>query len=323
MGIPVERLNPFDLCDLSQLSEEERQMAEENPHEFAVAVGLAQNQLSPAAFALSVLPTALKRMRDFQSKGIWAAAAAVVMLGVLFLIYKGRNDASAEYASRVAKLKREESKAKRQDGQLRGVLQSAQEEEVKHRLLAELSAPGLLLSQVMAEVRENIKPHIYVHTVHLKVDKPQNVFDYYIPRLKRAASGYEKASRILGVVRQPHVLLSGRISGGQNPSQLYQEFVQALQSNKRGLMVETRQRFRAGRQGRDGTFELEFFPGTVLKRRSKDEGRPIVLRDIVLDDKEEPSFFLGRRADGVQIRVPIDQVSKKQADELVAKLKAL
>src|SRR5262245_57962392 len=81
MGVPVERFNPFVLCDLSQLSAEEKETVEKAPHEFAVCVGLAQTRLSNAAFGLEVLPTALRRQRDLKTKGIWGSAAAAVKIG--------------------------------------------------------------------------------------------------------------------------------------------------------------------------------------------------------------------------------------------------
>ena len=56
-------------------------MVEKAPHEFAVVVGLAQGRTDPLAFPLAVLPAAVRRRRDFLTKGVWAAGAAVVGSG--------------------------------------------------------------------------------------------------------------------------------------------------------------------------------------------------------------------------------------------------
>ena len=78
---------------------------------------------------------------------------------------------------------------------------------------------------------------------------------------------------------------------------------------------------REGRGGRDGTFEISFFPGVMLEPIAA-KGTPIAIQRIQLDDLEEPEFFVGYRADGVQIRVPIKDVKKKQSKALIQDLKA-
>ncbi|MDF1700494.1 MAG: hypothetical protein P1V36_04980, partial [Planctomycetota bacterium] len=78
---------------------------------------------------------------------------------------------------------------------------------------------------------------------------------------------------------------------------------------------------REGRGGRPGTCEIDFFPGVILEP-ADDKGEPSILREVGLDDPEEPTFFVGFRPDGVQTRVEIETVKKKQREALLEKLKA-
>ena len=322
LDVPVERFDPFILCDTDGLSAEELELIQRAPHEFTVAVGLAQNQISGEAMGLSVLPAAVRRARDFATKGVFTVAAAAVMAVVLFIIYQGRTQTSEAFAEGAASMKGEEGRAGRQDRELRQQLKFAQAEEVKHRLLAELNQPGVLMSQVLAEIEANISPFIYVEEVKLDVSEPTHTFEYWKPRLeKKPATGYEKVSRSRYRLRLCSVRLKGRVSNGQNASQIAGAFITACQGNKRGLDVITVQPPREGRGGRDGTFEIDFFPGRTLEP-ALDKGTPEMLRDITLDNPSDPRFFLGYRANGVQTRVPLDDVKKKTREKLVEELKA-
>ncbi len=327
MGVPVERFNPFDICDLSQLGDDEAKMIEDAPHEFAVAVGLAQTSLAPAAFELSVLPAALKRTRDFLKKGIYSVAAALVMAGVLVLMYMGRSEASQKANDDLRKISRKLKEADRKDEQLRKVLKVAQEEEVKHRLLAQRVAPGVLLSNVFAELENNLKDSkaqdIYIKEIDLRVREETNAFQYYKPlQEKKNATGYKATTRTRYQKRDATVRVLGRI-GGRNAAQLYQDFYQACLNNKRGLVVEAPEGLRPGRGGRASEFELLFRPGHSLQLE-QESGQPleIVMRDLKLDDPEDPTKFVGRRADGVPIEIEIEKVDRSQRRRLLEDLQS-
>ncbi|MDJ0520438.1 MAG: pilus assembly protein PilM [Planctomycetota bacterium] len=320
LDVPVEHFDPFQLCDTSGLQPDELEMIEKNPHEFTVAVGLAQNRVAAEAMALSVLPAALKRARDFATKGVFSVIAAAVMVGVLFVIYNGRTNAAAEFRDRGGAVTTKERKAKNDDKKMRKALAMAQEQEVKHRLLAELVQPGVLLSEVWAEVEGNISPYIYIDTVQLNVSSPTHTFTYYKPKnATKPASGYADTTRSRYRLRECNVRVKGRISHGQNASRIAGQFINACIANKRGLLVETVKPPREGKGGRDGTFEIDFFPGITLES-AIEKGMPITLRSISLDDPQEPTAFLGFRADGVRVRVPVEEVKTRQRKELIKQL---
>ncbi len=322
LDVPVEYFDPFQLCDTSGLDPAELELIEKHGHEFTVAVGLAQNQVASESLGLSLLPAALRRARDFTTKGIFTVAAAAVMLIVLFLLHNGRSTASAAFKKRASGVKAKERVASSDDKKLRSALKLAQEQEVKHRLLAELTQPGVLISEVLAEIEANVSPYIYVDSVQLSVSSPTHTFDYWKPKIaKRAASGYVRTPRSRYRLRQSSVRFKGRVSHGQNASRIAGQFINACLANKRGLVVKTVKPPREGTAGRDGTFELDFFPGTTLES-ANDKGVPITLSNLKLDDIEEPTAFIGDRPDGVQETIPVDQVKKRQREKLIEQLKA-
>jgi len=84
---PVEVMDVFAGIGLSKLSPEKRRELETEQGQYAVATGLALQQLFPEAFHLSLLPKRVKERQDFLSRRIylWAAAAlyAATMIGAI------------------------------------------------------------------------------------------------------------------------------------------------------------------------------------------------------------------------------------------------
>ncbi|MEZ6007598.1 MAG: pilus assembly protein PilM [Planctomycetota bacterium] len=321
MGVPVERFDPFVLSDLTGLSDEERELVTSAPHEFAVAVGLAQSTLSPAAFRLAVLPEKVKRARDFAQKGVWAVAAGAVALGALFFLYKGRSDAAAAYDKERSAVQRTQKEVRAEDERLRQALGKFQQVQVKHRLLADMALPGAFYAEALDLLENSATEHIYLNEVRLQVDKKVNTFSYLVGK-GGSAKGYEESSRTAGEVREPWVQIDGRVSGGENPSRIWQEFVEALNRNKSGIVVETEQAFKSGPSGQPGTFKMRLRPGVKLEPATEgDEGIRQVLRYVDVDNAEEPTAFVGRRANGEQVTVPLDSVKKDQREELLNQIK--
>jgi hypothetical protein len=322
MGVPVERFNPFVLCDLSGLADDEKQLVEAAPHEFAVAVGLAQTSLAPAAFVLEVLPTALRRQRDFWTRTVFAVGAAVVMVGVLVGIANGRKEASAAYDEEDARLSRKIADVKRADGGVREALYASQENQLKHRLLAERAAPGTLLGQVWAELGTHLaaNPNVYLQSVNLRVKEDTNEFRYVKPLRQAPGSGYDdKAVRDTEPLKSRHAWVEAvlRVSGGERQDAVAAAFTKACEGNSRGLLVDSPQTFKGGKPGEDGTFQLDFWPGTVLTPPGS-QGRPHVLAQIALDDPGSPKAFVGFSPDGTKTRVAFGDVMQKDVKRVLA-----
>lgn len=321
VGVPVERFNPFELCDLSALPAEERAMAEAAPHEFSVVVGLAQAALSPAAFRIGILPEKLRKARDFATKGIWAAAAGLVAVGSLFFIHQGRAKSVAAIDVEKARIKRQREETVRDDERTRVALADAQQAETKHRILADMAEPGAFLLRVLEQLETRATEHIYLESVRLQLDRRSNAFPYFVPKAS-PGSGYEQSSRTYGELRDPFVVVEGRVSGGENPSRIAGDFQDALRANKAGLVVETKSAFKPGAAGRPGTFTLEIRPGIVLEAVGEGSVRR-TLRDVRIDTESDPPVLIGRRSDGVLERVPQAEISKTQWTDIVGSQKDL
>jgi type IV pilus assembly protein PilM len=329
MGVPVERMDPFSISDLSALSEEERQAVTAAPHEFAVVMGLAQARISPLAFPLAVLPEALRRRRDFVQKGLWAVGAGAAAAGILGLLYTQRASAAAEAAQVDAAVRRDIAQVQNQDDRLRKALASAQEAEVKHRLLADLAAPGSLLGRAVDVLQDALAPSrdVYLDSVQLQTDETGNEFAFYKPRsAKELATGYEEVVRRRFFRRSATVKVVGRVSASSvRPDAVYQDFVTRCQQNEAGLVVEPTTGFLRGRRDDDdGRFEMEIRTGVPIRLVSTEgaELARFVLEGAELDDAKEPTVVRGRRTDGVLVEVPKERLDPKAWNELVKSLPA-
>ncbi|MDJ0974828.1 MAG: pilus assembly protein PilM [Planctomycetota bacterium] len=329
MGVPVERYDPFALCDLSQLSDEDRALVEKAPHEFAVAVGLAQNEMAAEAFPLLVLPAALRRARDFATKGIWAVAAAVVMVGVLYVLYSGRNAAASEAEDMALDKEAIYKKETRRDSDLRKALTTANEALIKHELLAQRAHPGGLYSKTLSIIEGILADpkmrQVYIEHLELQVRDDNYNYSQWEPKSGKAARGYQEVSRSrkANTAREAKVRVIGRIGGGRKARDLYRGFVDGCNENPFGIVAVAPKGLEPARSNRDARFELLLYPGMVITLGNKADNteREVVLRDVRLDDYEEdPTKLIGRRLDGVQVEIPIEDVQDRR--DLVRDLQA-
>ena len=169
---------------------------------------------------------------------------------------------------------------------------------------------------------EDLK-EVYLHQVELKVDESAYEFPYYIAKdQNKPGSGYSRVVRSRLFRRAPVVHVKGRIAATQDPAAIFQKFVQDCQANEAGLKVEVDQAWKRGRQGKDGTFALDFLPGVVIQLVNEDkaEAGTVTLTDLALDDPNDPLYLLGRGADGVLIRIEKDRISRRQWNNLVKTL---
>lgn len=310
MGVPVERFNPFAICDLSALSAEEREAAEAAPHEFAVAVGLAQTTLAPAAFRLEVLPQGLKRQREFWQKGIWAVAAAAAMGGVLWFLYRGRIESSEAGDARALTFQSKAEAVRSRDKKVREALKRSQEEEVRHRLLAERLAPGRLVADAWAVLSKQLEaaPDVYLQSLTMSLEEPSNEFSYVRPRKdNQPGTGYEQVVRARYLLRQAAVAAVLRVSGGTRQDAVAAAFTKACDDNPFHLVVDAPRRFQGGKPGEDGTFELAFSAGIRLEPAGA--GRPTVLSQPKLDLESRPRGVRGMTAAGIEQMVPFGEIA--------------
>ena len=325
MGVPVERFDPFEACDLSELSSDDKAAIEAAPHEFAVALGLAQTPLAPAAFRLEVVPEAVRKKRDFATKGVFAVAAGAVAAGALGILYSARNASAAAVRTQTAFLTKEENvKAVKPHRDLAEGLAKVQEAHEKHRRLAELGLAGTLFSDGLALLQSGLQATTPRSTSRrrrwwwttarasyvLLSPKPGNFGGF----AERTTSRPERASWLKVV---------GHVSPGASPERVFNDFVSAVKAGgrDRNLVVRTRKTF----QAKDGRFELEVLPGVTLKPKDGENSSPWMLRNPQLGapaDGGEPTEVTGTTVEGLSLTVKKEQVAAEDWKALVESLPA-
>lgn len=312
MGVPVERFNPFEGCDLSALSDEERALVEQRPHELATALGLAQTRLASAAFPLEVLPEGVRRKRDFATKGVFGVLAGVVSLAALGILYTSRQSAADEIRKQALQLKADEKRlAVQPDQDFKVHLTRLQEVREKHRRLAELATPGVLYADTLGLLERGLRAHpeVYLKRTTLEVLDGQRSYPILKPR--GPGGGYQE--RIVTLPdRTAYVEVEGRVMPGASPEKVFNDFVSACkrEGKAKGLEVSTTQTFKTV----DGSFKLRVEPGVSFAQKASTEanaGTAVAagwtLRHPVLVVPEgggDPEAVRGIDVQGLEITVP-------------------
>ena len=322
MGVPVERFNPFEACDLSELPADEKAAVEATPHEFAVALGLAQSSLAPAAFRLEVLPESVRKKRDFATKGVFAVIAGVVAAGALGILYSARNASAATVREQSAFLQREEAeKAAKPHQALTKELARVQEAHEKHRRLSDLGLPGALYSDALALLQSGLKDHpeVYLEEVTVLVEDGPKAYLLLGPKPGKFGGFVERSTS--RPERGAWVKVVGRVSPGASPEKIFNEFVSAVKlgGRDRNLVVRTRKTF----QAKDGRFELEVMPGVTLKPKEGENASPWMLRNpqlVMPAEGGEPTGVTGTTVEGLTVTVAKEQVGADDWKSLVETL---
>ena len=314
MGVPVERFDPFQNCDLSELPEPERAMVEAAPHEFAVALGLAQTPLAPASFRLDVVPEAVRKRRDFATKGVFSVAAGAAALAALGVLYVARKDASAATDEQRRGLQQADKTADAKDGEFRKAVAQQEEVQAKHRLLAELAAPGPLLSDAEALLEAGLASHpeVYLAQVTLLVEDPVGGYTLIHPK-GGFGTGYVERPHSRAV-RMATVRVIGKVSPGPSPEKVFNEFVQTVKTKDKRFIVSTRKTFNP----REGVFELEIAPGVTLHPTGVEKGAAWVLRTPTygFGEGNVPDSVTGVSVEGVPVTLRKEQIEADDWKEL-------
>ena len=327
MGVPVERFDPFQACDLTELSDEERALLTERPHEFVAVLGLAQTNLAPAAFTLGVIPEAVRRKRDFATKGVFSVIAALVAVGALGILYMSRKTASEAVTRQADQLKRDgEQKVSVPQKEYKTALRDLQEAREKHRKLSEMAAPAALFSDAFGLLQQNLKDHpeVYLIEASLVVEDATPTYGFWHPKLG-SLGGYQERAQSRSE-RSATIKVVGQVSAGTDPGKVFNEFVQSckIAGLSKALVVRTSKTFDATKR----QFEFEIAPGTSFKPKGTDATvavSPWMLRRAVLVAAEGPAAadmvaVRGVDLEGVEIAVSKEQIDEKDWERLLVTL---
>jgi type IV pilus assembly protein PilM len=327
LGKPVERFDPFQGCDLSQMPDEERDALQKAPHEFAVALGLAQTELAEGAFRLQVVPEAVRRRRDFASRGVFAVAAGAIAAAALGILWNARTTSSDAVRKQAASLTAEEQRKNAKHLEFARVLSQVQEAREKHRRLADLGMPGVLLSDATALLQGRIGayPEVHFEEVAMQVVDPVQAYPLLHPS-PGSSGGFQQRPHSR-TERMASVKVVGRIAPGPNPPKVFNDYVAECKAAApaKGLVVITRRTF----QARDGRFELEVFPGVTLRpAESGASGEAALAPWTIRSPKYEagpdgqPVAVVGSTVEGIQVRVPKEAVAPEDWKTLLERVPA-
>ncbi|MEO6709515.1 MAG: pilus assembly protein PilM, partial [Planctomycetota bacterium] len=83
MNVPVELFDPFRVVETGGLDAEARALLEDHRSEAVIALGLATMASDPDAYSVEILPSALRKRREFVGGTLWSFVAAAVAIAYL------------------------------------------------------------------------------------------------------------------------------------------------------------------------------------------------------------------------------------------------
>jgi Tfp pilus assembly PilM family ATPase len=122
MKVRVEHFDPFGVVDVGALTPAEADLLDEYRLEAVVALGLATSAARDGAYAIEILPGAVRRRREF-----WGGTALSIAAAVLCLVYLGvrafkEHDALVATQAEVVRLRSSYNSARRADQEARDLL---------------------------------------------------------------------------------------------------------------------------------------------------------------------------------------------------------
>lgn len=85
LRVPVDRFDPFAVCDLSGLPDDEAEQLRVYGSEAVVALGLAVGRIEDDAYELLILPESVRKKRQFAERTVFNIGAALVGVALLVL----------------------------------------------------------------------------------------------------------------------------------------------------------------------------------------------------------------------------------------------
>jgi type IV pilus assembly protein PilM len=210
MNVPVETFDAFRVVNVEALSPEKKAALEDNKLEAVVALGLATMASDPNAWSIEILPSSVRKKRDFVGGQLFLIVAAVLALA--YLGWSAWTTSTALKAMRV---------------QAAGLDQQYKKASSTHRrteeLVAEnkkLAAAAERLVQVKGSGEQLARTITFLQT-HL----PQ---EFWVTKLGTDWRA-DPNLRLIGNDKRPVIAIEGRSREGQtNLSAAYGRFVEAV-----------------------------------------------------------------------------------------------
>jgi Tfp pilus assembly PilM family ATPase len=222
LSVPVELFDPFRVIDLSRLDPESAELLEEKKLEAVVALGLATAAADPDAYAIEILPAAVRRRREFLGSTaflVGAALLALVFLGLRAWRYRSE---LGELSAERDRLAREYRRVERTNSQTSGLVLENEELAARAQELFALAGGGEQLLRALDGLERELPADFWVEQLTMAWE-----FD---PDL-----GVERTEE------RPILRVRGRLrEGTDSPALLFQEFTADLRARWPGLRLKER-----------------------------------------------------------------------------------
>ncbi len=210
MSVPVEVFDPFVVVDTTKLDAQSADLLERHRPEAVIALGLATSASDPDAYAIELLPEAVRKRRDFAQGPAFLIAAAVLACLYLGVSAWKSSRTLAETRSEASQLDGQVRRAKRNDQDTRTLLEeNAELSEYGDELLA-LAGSGEQMVRALDAIERSL---------------PE---DFWLEAMTSTWGSDDE----LGVSRArelPILRMRGRArEGTDSPSLLFEEFVGGL-----------------------------------------------------------------------------------------------
>ncbi len=220
---PVERFDPFEAVDLSQLPAEDAEQLAALRSEAAVALGLAITRLDDSVYSLEILPESVKKRQRFLQRTAWNVAAGAIGVALLgFGAVQAKEQlASAEQAERRVSSDRRRIERTHEDAD-ELIAQNRVDQAIADALAARaLPLHGLL--RTMRAVRDTVPPELWISSIEVGM-----------------AGGRERNAQRKQVIKVKGAV---RAIGGADVGAVYEEFNTAFRQHPlipaNGVVAET------------------------------------------------------------------------------------
>ncbi|HUR27212.1 MAG TPA: pilus assembly protein PilM [Planctomycetota bacterium] len=210
MNVPVDVFDPFRVVETGGLDAESAAQLEDHRLEAVVALGLATMASDPDAYSVEILPSALRKRREFVGGTLWTYVAAAIALAYLgwfgWTTHQKLGITLAEVAGLDAKVKR----AKSVDNEARELIAANQKLSAEAFRLQSVAGHGEQLARSLWAATESIPSGFFFTAL---------TSDWAVNDNLRVARGEER----------PIVHVEGRSNEGTaSPAQLFAAFISGL-----------------------------------------------------------------------------------------------
>ncbi len=251
LGVPVEPFDPFIVVDVSKLSPEAASQLEDHKLEAVCALGLATCASDPDAYGIELLPSAVRKKRDFLSGPAFLIAAAALALLYLGLSAWHQNKQLNGLEGEAHSVGRRLRTAKRNNQATLGLIDENRGMELFASELFALAGSGEQTVRTIAAIEKTIPEGFWLESM-------------------TSTWGSDEELGVTREVELPILRFKGRAREGTSaPSLLFEEFVGALQE----LLPTARIKHRMGATQTDFTLDLTLLapPPEVAELDEDDE----------------------------------------------------